>query len=257
MNGTNFRNEYKNAMEDLTPNSELIKRISRYMEQPEAAPSRIPDQGRSFYSRHKAILTAAATLAVVIGICAVGAIVVSHFNSMNSMTESAPLYVAGGAASAADGAVFDSDFGDYVNEKDGNTVCEPGAFSSDSPNAEGIENVIESGGDCAQSDKYYSDSLLCELAEKARDKTLTMYDLGEDVTIQGDDLYCQAFCSFMRDSISYTLMSDFENTDGEFKVTGLYIIENGTVDIGRTIDLIEHSERLEDYFSGGFSEEEN
>lgn len=274
MNGTDFRSEYKKAMEEITPDSELIKRISRYMKQPETAPKPMPDQSRSFFSRHKAILTAAATLAVVIGICAVGTIVVSHFNSLNNMTGSASLN------GEADGAVSiaDEEYSYYYAEKDNIENTEnksTGALASSSPpvapgaagglfdssdaaaendneGIEGTENITES----PQQDNFYSDSLFRELSEKARNETLTVDDLGKDVTIEGDDPYYQAFCSFMRNSVSYTLIFAYKSTGGKINVINLYITESEESDMNRTIDLINSPERIEDYFAGDFSEEE-
>lgn len=257
MSGTDFRNEYKSAIEELTPSNELLERISLRMEQAKAEPN--PAQNRSFFSRHRAILTAAASLAVVIGICAVGAVVISHLNDMNSMTDSAEFDMAGAAVSIADKEVYEDGNGGngLNNDADSAAILEPSAPDSlqEAPSA-GNGHEINSPTPAGE---YYSDDLLQVLAKKAKNGTLTIEDLGKDITIQGDDTYCQVFRSFKRDTVPYTLVADFENIDGEMRVINLYIAlyiaEPEQDDFNRQIDLIKNSEQLEDFFARNASED--
>lgn len=251
MSGTDFRNEYKSAIEELTPSSELLERISWRMEQAKTEPK--PAQNRSFFSKHRAILTAAATLAVVIGICAVGAVVVSHFNNMNNMTGSSAEYDMAGVVSMADEEICDGNGGNGLNGVDNAVNLEPSAPAALPEATAGAgEHEINRP---TPADEYYSDDLLQVLAKKAKNGTLTIEDLGKNITIQGDDAYCQVFRSFKRNTVSYTLVADFENIDGEMKVTNFYITETGQEDLGRQIDLIKDSEQLEDFFDWNASED--
>ena len=260
MNGTDFRNEYKNAMEELTPSSELLKLISGRMDQAAAEPIQLPLQNKSFLSRHRAILTAAATLVMVIGICAVGAVVVSHFNNMNDMTGSAS-FDGAGAASMADAAeeIVYPEKENGINDADnsfGFDLNSPTAVPAEAAVGE-YESSNSMSADGYYSDVSFSDDFLQELAEKAKNGALTIEDMGKNITIQGDDSYCQVFRSFVRDTVSYTLIADFKDTDGELKVKSLYITETEQKSVYGQIDLINNSDFLEEYFAGRFSEKIN
>lgn len=251
MSGTDFRNEYKSAIDELTPSRELLERISWRMEQ--AKTETKPAPNKSFFSRHRAILTAAATLAVVIGICTVGAVVVSHFNNMNSMTGSSSFDAAGTVSIADKEICEDGNGGNGWNDADNAAILEPNAPAA-LPEATAGAGEYEINKP-TPADEYYSDDLLQVLAKKAKNGTLTIEDMGKNITIQGDDAYCQVFRSFKRNAVSYTLIADFENIDGEMKVINLYITETEQEDFGRQIDLIKNSEQLEDFFAWNASED--
>lgn len=286
MSGTDFRNEYKNAMEELTPSSELLNRISLNAEQAPAEPILLPPKQKNFFSRHRAILSAAATIAVVAGICAVGTVVVSHFNEMNSLTGSASFDKVGAASSFDDYAA--ENYGEYaepIDDKDGD-IMDADSYSSAVPGAilEGEENAEHSDdkNSISMSDnsvvpdgyspeaagavpegeepelftdeEYYTDSQLRLLAEKAQNGTLTPEDLKKNITVVSNDAYCQAFGNFQRGVVEYTLVGDFKRIEGEFKVMNLYIIETDENGNNRNIDLINHLNFLDRYFAGDYSD---
>lgn len=273
MNGTDFRNEYKNAMEELTPSSELLKLLSQRMEEAAAEPIQPPLQSKSFFLRHRAILNAAATLVMVIGICAVGAVVLSHFNNMNDMTSGDAAIGGAGAVSIAD-ADMAGEIAYSANDEGKNNAGDAADYEPVAPTAtEGAaENEYNniSGGSVSPDGHYsdnsmpacggttladeYSDSMLKELSEKAKNGTLTIEDLGKNITVQGDDTYFQVFRSFTRGDTSYTLVADFKDTEGEMKVTSLYITETEQNSVYGKIDLINNPAFLEEYFAGRFSE---
>lgn len=273
MNGTDFRNEYKNSMEELTPSSELLKFLSQHMEEAAAEPIQPPLQSKGFFLRHRAILTAAATLVMVIGICAVGAVVLSHFNNMNDMTSGDAAIDGAGAVSIADADAAEeiaypandegkNNAGDAANyEPVAPTATEEVAENeynnisggSVSPDGHYSDNSMPASGGTTLADEY-SDSMLKELSEKAKNGTLTIEDLGKNITVQGNDAYCQVFRSFTRGSTSYTLVADFKETEDELKVTSLYITETEQNSVYGKIDLINNPDFLEEYFAGRFSE---
>ena len=275
MSGTDFRNEYKNAMDELTPSSELLKRISQRMEQPNTEPIQLPAQNKSFFSRHKAMLTATATLVLVVGICAVGSVVLSHFSEMESLSgNSSSAFDKAGAASSIADSVYEANYGDYAEaegEKDGisveNSAVSPGPDTF-SPSAPGV--LPELGGnteappgdlpevagntELSTDDEYYTDSQLRLLAEKAQNGTLAPENLGKNITVVSSDAYCQVFGNFQRGVVGYTLVGDFKSIKGEFKVMNLYIIETDENGNNRSIDLINHLNFLDRYFAGDYSD---
>lgn len=267
MSGNDFRNEYKAAMDELTPNSEILELVSRRMNEAAFEPIRMPLRKKSFFSRYRAILTAAAALVTVIGICAAGAVVVSHFNNMNSLSGGSSFdKAAAGAASVEDEeADYPADYpeeNEKINDTDGaaNLYQYPEApAASLNINTSEIKNEAAEAGNSGFSDTcggtgIQNDSWLKELAEKAQNGTLTVEDMGKDVTVQGDDAYLQVFCGFTRDAVSYTLIADFEDTDGKLIATRLYIDEADRDETVRQIDLVNNSNYLEEYFAGNYSE---
>lgn len=258
MNGNNFRNEYKTAMEQITPNSELLTHISQQMKQAKPEPIQLPVQNKSFYARHRAILTAAATFAVVIGIFAVGAVIMSHFDDVN-LTGSASTGSAGGYFSSSDEEIaMDAPIYNQVNGIGDGCIDADGVESGSIAAPGALKEPGLAGGSTSESaSEPYSNSFLRELAEKARNSTLTVDDIGENITVQGEAPCYQVFCSFNRNGISYALTADFEETNCGLKAVSLYITESEITDADTKLDLINNSDYLEDYFARNATEEIN
>lgn len=249
MNGNNFRNEYKTAMEQITPSSELLSHIEQQMKQIKTEPLQLPTQSKSFYARHRAILTAAATFAVVIGIFAVGAVIMSHFNDME-LTGSAPNSPENAAPIYNDNAmdIPEQNNGVEIVDSDGAAAC--GSYASPADAKEPL------GGSSSESAvEPYSDDFLYALAEKAKNGTLTVEEIGKNITVQGEAPYYQVFCSFNRNGIPYTLIADFEETNCGLKAMSLYITESEEKDANTKFDLINSSDHLENYFARNATEE--
>lgn len=235
MNGNNFRKEYKSLMEEITPDGGLLEHIAQLAKETSVLPA-----PKSFFIRHRAILTAAATFAVVIGIFAMGSVVVPHLNNMSL----APSSAAGNAPSCDNAGENGENIEHYNIEgnfsRDINLEPENNEHNSlintDIPSMN-IESSAFDGSHSEIADSigsavlptpeeiYFDDGFLYELAEKAKNGTLTVEELGRNVTVQDSGSSCKAFFSFNRNGNSYTLTADFEDNDGELRVISLNITQ--------------------------------
>lgn len=252
MNGNNFKAVYKASMNNITPDDELLKQIRLAAAKEADSPPQI--QNKSFFGRHRALLTAAAAAALVIGIFTIGTVIISNSYLMES----------GSAAPGAAGNKEGSSHYDYNGFISPDGDCEE--IYSPEPPKDNISEEIKSeasadktvppgGITAAPGTNYqdeYSDEQLFLLSEKAKDGTLTPDDIGKITTIKEEENSYHVFAKFCRNGIYYVLSADFETPKGN--PISLTISEADNENEGRGIDLIKSFSHLEEYFSGVFTE---
>lgn len=246
MNGNNFKAVYKASMNNITPDDELLKQIKLAAAKEANSPPQI--QNKSFFRRHRALLTAAAAAALVIGIFAIGAVIISN----SFLLESGTLFPA-----AENNYSFSGLINANGNSHDGDAESKE-IYSPEPPKdniSEDIKNEVSADKTVPPGTNYqdeYSDEQLFLLSEKAKDGTLTPDDIGKITTIKEEENSYHVFAKFCRNGIYYVLSADFETPKGN--PISLSISEADNENEGRGIDLIKSFSHLEEYFSGVFTE---
>lgn len=223
-----FKSVYKSEMNKISPQKDLLKRISVEAENYRNDKTK----KTSFLYRHRTVFTAAATFVLILGIFSLGAIIVTNMNTYiynNTLVDSDKNEEIG------IGNPYLSDINDACDN-----IQAPGANGNTDGNMENTDDI--------------DIDILITIADAAQNGTLKLKQLYSlEYEIESTKPYA-IFYRFIKNGREYILTAAFEKNDPELHPQYIYICEN-TDEVTKGIDLSLNGNRLEDYFNGDFYED--